>query len=230
MVTRQTATATRAGAGTRPLQWRPGMVTRQTTKRSSYHADHPVASMEAGNGYPANLLSQYAPPPHPSRFNGGREWLPGKHAAAEYGGCEGLVLQWRPGMVTRQTCGALHLSGEQNRLQWRPGMVTRQTTPTPTSTPAAIRLQWRPGMVTRQTGRDDTLTIMQHCASMEAGNGYPANMGAPWLVGVLSTSFNGGREWLPGKRRRRLRAGDRPPGFNGGREWLPGKPVCQHAL
>ena len=110
----------------RTLQWRPGMVTRQTPCRCCPAAAAEGASMEAGNGYPANPFPRLPRCPLLPRFNGGREWLPGK--------------------------------------------------PVPPAAPLpAAALQWRPGMVTRQT-RSPGCPAARCCpASMEAGNGYPAN-------------------------------------------------------
>ena len=224
MVTRQTTHPTIAQPLSRSLQWRPGMVTRQTTRREIIRTVIVPPSMEAGNGYPANLWAPQRPRSMPSAFNGGREWLPGKpsisYGMRAYrppfnGGREWLPgkpaystatwdcsssLQWRPGMVTRQTPLGRVCSALQSLLQWRPGMVTRQTSPhgrpcsagsasfnggrewlpgkpppTHPSSPHNPPLQWRPGMVTRQTSHHRTPCPTRHRPSMEAGNGYPAN-------------------------------------------------------
>ena len=54
-------------------------------------------------------------------------------------------------------------------------MVTRQTWIDVTAIVCADALQWRPGMVTRQTNGALLANPIGFEASMEAGNGYPAN-------------------------------------------------------
>ena len=127
MVTRQTLNVMMHGVVFTELQWRPGMVTRQTWGRRMTTGADITASMEAGNGYPANPKENaviYCDPPasmeagngYPAnpgrparnaapapRFNGGREWLPGKLVSVAPGELGLELLQWRPGMVTRQT-------------------------------------------------------------------------------------------------------------------------------
>ena len=255
-----------------------------------------AASMEAGNGYPANMAPTATSAAMCLRFNGGREWLPGKPGPEPEPPPPPPQLQWRPGMVTRQTRTSLPGGSANGWLQWRPGMVTRQTLHPQAAAVAVSTLQWRPGMVTRQTCRHraapiaaaplqwrpgmvtrQTLVVVlermftrglqwrpgmvtrqtspsyrcpRTCAgaSMEAGNGYPANRPRKDDIWVIVEGFNGGREWLPGKhrhppvaavaastlqwrpgmvtrqtRRTLLVAARSPPSFNGGREWLPGK-------
>ena len=199
MVTRQTTNLSGLELSAGSLQWRPGMVTRQT--RPVGHVLQPavMASMEAGNGYPANERT----------------------FTADY---SGTVLQWRPGMVTRQTppehpalALPVHASMEAGNgypanfdvplgaaalilsLQWRPGMVTRQTWRIRHLWLSDPSLQWRPGMVTRQTPPQLEQPHRHHHASMEAGNGYPANTLSRPITRPLHSRFNGGREWLPGK-------------------------------
>ena len=160
--------------------------------------DASPASMEAGNGYPANA-SPIAPcPPRPP-------------------------LQWRPGMVTRQTWPSSVMVNAGTSLQWRPGMVTRQTSARSWSRPRSTPLQWRPGMVTRQTLLRLLIRFRSLDASMEAGNGYPANTPRTHTPAPSSSRFNGGREWLPGKPAGSGYGQPRLAPFNGGREWLPGK-------
>ena len=181
------------------------------------------ASMEAGNGYPANRGSPNWAAEHRQRFNGGREWLPGKRPVWSIGARGCWRLQWRPGMVTRQT----RRPSSGHRCHSFASMEAGN------GYPANVEaIDWH---------------LFDNGASMEAGNGYPANAAISSFGRTAFHSFNGGREWLPGKpdpspyhatRHRPLQwrpgmvtrqtgtaeePAVAPTRFNGGREWLPGK-------
>ncbi len=77
--------------------------------------------------------------------------IPGKDFTAGYDAKITIVLQWGPGLISRERLTPrLCVSKIQAELQWGPGLISRESPGVKGLIEAIVGLQWGPGLISRE--------------------------------------------------------------------------------
>ena len=77
--------------------------------------------------------------------------VPGNELSRASGLNHETVLQWGPGLMSRETCSGVSIPGPGITLQWGPGLMSRETNWGASRQAGKEVLQWGPGLMSRET-------------------------------------------------------------------------------